>query len=157
MGFGHWLSVFTSSVVLRWRHCSDQTWTEVCDRLRFVSRWRIVKCNKSFVNYWLKHDGMIVRIHVPRSLLLALTSKFYFAKVWIAPYILRNVDDWTRRKLKTIFWLHLRFRIPIGHLVSGQEHDVRNKFLVRVAKTRPRLHVHVVSSWHHLKHSNKIL
>ena len=28
---------------------------------------------------------------------LALTSKFYFAK--ITPYIFRNVDDWTRRKL----------------------------------------------------------
>ena len=32
----------------------------------------------SFVNYWLKHDGMIVRIPVYlSSLLLALTSKFY--------------------------------------------------------------------------------
>ena len=40
---------------------------------RLVSRWRII-------NYWLKHDGMIVRI--PRSLLLALTSKFYFAKIY---------------------------------------------------------------------------
>ena len=46
---------------------------------RLVSRWRIVKSNKSFVNYWLKHDGMIVRI--PSSLLLALASKFYFAKI----------------------------------------------------------------------------
>ena len=33
LGFGHRLSVFASSVVLRWRHCSDQTWTKVCDRL----------------------------------------------------------------------------------------------------------------------------
>ena len=35
LGFGHWLSVFASSVVLRWRHCSDQTWTEVCDPLAY--------------------------------------------------------------------------------------------------------------------------
>ena len=40
---------------------------------------------------------MIVRI--PSSLLLALTSKFYFAKNWITPYILRNVDDWGRSEL----------------------------------------------------------
>ena len=37
-----------------------------------VSRWRIVKSKESFVNYWLKHDGMIFRI--PSSLLLALMN-----------------------------------------------------------------------------------
>ena len=75
---------------------------------RLVSRWRIVKSKESLVNYWLKHDGMIVRI--PSSLLLAFMSNFYFAKILITPYILRNVDDWTRHKLKTIFWLRSRFR-----------------------------------------------
>ena len=35
--------------VIRWRRCSDQTWTEVCDRLRLVSRWRIVKMEWLFV------------------------------------------------------------------------------------------------------------
>ena len=62
---------------------------------------------------------MIFRIS--SSLLLALTSKFCFAKNLIAPYILRNVDDWTRRKLKTIFWLRSRFRVavPVLFLVKN--------------------------------------
>ena len=74
-------------LLLRWCHCSDQTWTKVCDRLRLVSRRRIVKSNEGFVNYWLKHDGMIVRIQVHvylSSLLLALMSKFHFANILIA-------------------------------------------------------------------------
>ena len=62
LGFGHWLSIIASSVGLLWRHCSDQTWTEVCDRLRLVSRWRTIKRNRILVNCLLKHDGFIVRI-----------------------------------------------------------------------------------------------
>ena len=86
-----------------------QTWTEVCDRLRLVSRWRIVKSNENFVNYWLINDGMIrIKIYLS-SLLLALTSKFHFTKMLITPYILRNFEDWTRHKLKTSFWLNLSF------------------------------------------------
>ena len=94
---------------------------------RLVSRWWIVKSNESFVTYWLKRDGMIVRIPVYlSSLLLAPTSKFYFANIWITPYILRNVDNWTRRKLKTFFWLRSRFRAAVLFLVKNN--DVRNKF-----------------------------
>ena len=44
------------------------------------------------------------------SLLLALTSKFHVANILITPYNLRNVDDWTRHKLQTVFWLRSRFR-----------------------------------------------
>ena len=112
--FGHWLSISAILVVLRWRHCFDQTWAEVCDQLCLVSRWRIVKSNKRFVNYLSKNDGMIVRIPVHLScLLLAPTSKFYFANMLITPYNLRNVENWAHHKLKTIFWLRLHFRVAM--------------------------------------------
>ena len=91
------------------------TWTKVCDWLRLVSRWRIVKSNKSFVNYLLKHDGMIVHIPVyVSSLLLALTSKFYFAKIWITPYILMPSCFWNMTS-ETSFKLGSRKRIPDHH------------------------------------------
>ena len=51
--------------------------------------------SESFVNYWLRHDGMIVRIRIQvylSSLLLALTSKFHFAKMLITPNILRSIQ-----------------------------------------------------------------
>ena len=51
----------------------------------------------------LKHDGMIVR--TPGSLLLALMSKFYFAPTKYYTVYLRNIDDGTHRKLKTIYVL----------------------------------------------------
>ena len=63
--------VFASSVALRWHNSS-----EVCDRLHLASGWRIVKSNKTFVNYLLKHDGMIVRIQadIPSLLVARFTS-----------------------------------------------------------------------------------
>ena len=90
------------SLVKRFREfgCAAMTslfWPNVNQRLWSVTTWfqdgGLWKVTK--VNYWLKHDGMIVRIQVYLSrLILALTSKFYFAKKkLITPYILRNVDD----------------------------------------------------------------
>ena len=103
LGFGQRFSEFGCAAMtsLFWPNVNRSLWSR-----RLVSRWRIVKSNKRFVNYLLKHDGMIVLIQVYlSSLLLALTSKFYFAKLWITAYILRNVDDWTRRKLNKKLWL----------------------------------------------------
>ena len=71
------------------------------------------------------------------SLLLALTSKFHFTKMLITQYILRNVEDWTRHKLKTSLWLCSHFRVAMPSLVPGQEFDIRNKFLFVFAKSRP--------------------
>ena len=105
----------------------------------WFQRWRIVKSNESFVNYWFKNDGMIVRIPVYlSSLLLALTSKFYFAKIWTSQkYELHRVFWETLmfagRKLKTIFWLRSCFRVAsYAVLFLIKNNDVRNKFLVRV-------------------------
>ena len=131
-----------SRVVLRWRHYSDQTSTEVCDRFRLVSRWRIVKSNESFANYWLKHDVMIIRIQVYLSSLLpALMSKFHFAKMLITLFILRNNEDWTRHKMKTIFWLRFRFRVAMPSCFWSRMWRHQKQFSVRVRQNT--LHVHV--------------
>ena len=124
------------SLVKRFREfgCSDQMWTEVCDRLRLVSRWQIVKSNRSFFNDLWKHDGMIrIQVHIP-SLLLELTSKVLFCQK--CNHTLRNVDDWTRHKLKTIFWLRSHFHVAMPSCFWSK-FDVGNKFLFVFAKTHP--------------------
>ena len=105
LGFGHWLSIFTSSVVLWWRHCSDQMWTEVCNRLRLVSRWRIVKSKKSFVNYLLKHwwnDCSNTSIY--SKFITSTHEEVFLAQILITPYILRNVDDWNTWQTENTFY-----------------------------------------------------
>ena len=126
--FGLWLLVmpfreYGRAVMMS--HCSDQTWTKFSDRLFLVSRWRIVKSNKSFVHYLFKNCGMIVIQLYLSSLLLALTSNFHLAK----PHIFRNVGDWKRHKLKTSCWLRSRFHMAMPSWFW---------FLFMFAKTHPR-------------------
>ena len=94
--------------------------------MALVSRWRNVKRKESLVNYWLKHDGMIVRI--PSSLVLVLvlvvvlTSKFYFAKNWIRAYIYFEKRWWILPPLiehitNWIFFLELRARFSWSYAV----------------------------------------
>ena len=53
-----------------------------------------------------------IQVYVLR-LLRALTSQFHFGKMLITPYILRNIEDWTRHKLKTNFCLRSRSRFRV--------------------------------------------
>ena len=107
-----YMLIIVTCLILSGACFRDPNQKHVCDRLRFG--FKIVKSNECFVNYWLKHDGMIVRMQVYlSSLLLALTSEFHFAKIWITLYILRNIEDWTRLKLQTSFWLRSRFRVAM--------------------------------------------
>ena len=65
----------TAMMSLFWQNVTQSLW------------WSVMLGFKSFFHYLLKHDGMIVRLQVYlSSLLLALTSKFHFAKIVITLY-----------------------------------------------------------------------
>ena len=63
---------------------------------------------KSVIGYTWFQDGGLYK----------LTDKFHLANILITPYILRSVEDWTRHKLKTNFWLRCRFCIAMPSKTS---------------------------------------
>ena len=72
------------------------------------------------------------------SLLQALTSKFYFAK--IVRIFWPNVDDWARHKLKTIFWLRSAFSRSCAVLFLVKNMTSETSFWLESRKRIPLLH-----------------